>query len=99
MAQFGNFTDIGVDISDYIATIEIRKPPNNFFDVSLIGQIADAFERLDKEDGCRVILLCAQGKHFCVGNDFSKPAADVTRHDGHKNPLYAMGVRLFQSVK
>lgn len=99
MAQFGNFTDIGVDISDYIATIEIRKPPNNFFDVSLIGQIADAFERLDAEDSCRVILLCAQGKHFCAGNDFSKPAADVTRHDGHKNPLYAMGVRLFQTKK
>ena len=99
MAQFGNFTDIDVDISDYIATIEIRKPPNNFFDVSLIGQIADAFERLDAEDSCRVILLCAQGKHFCAGNDFSKPAADVTRHDGHKNPLYAMGVRLFQTKK
>ena len=99
MAQFGNFTDIGVDISDYIATIEIRKPPNNFFDVSLIGQIADAFEGLDAEDSCRVILLCAQGKHFCAGNDFSKPAADVTRHDGHKNPLYAMGVRLFQTKK
>ena len=99
MAQFGTYQDIGVDIDAYIATIEIRKPPNNFFDVALIGQIADAFEALDNEDACRVIVLCAQGKHFCAGNDFSKPAADVTRHDGHKNPLYAMGVRLFQTKK
>lgn len=99
MAQFGNYQDIGVDIDAFVATIEIRRPPNNFFDVSLIGQIADAFEALDNVDDCRAIVLCAQGKHFCAGNDFSRPAADVTRHDGAKNPLYAMGVRLFRTKK
>lgn len=100
MAQHGNYPDIHVDIRDYVATVEIRRPPNNFFDLSLIDQIATAFETLDKDDSCRSIVLCAQGKNFCAGNDFSKAAADVTRVAGNrKNPLYDMGVRLFRTNK
>ena len=50
MAQMGPFKDIGVDIADLVATIEIRRPPHNFFDIELIRQIADACEALDKDD-------------------------------------------------
>ena len=35
---------------DMVATIEIRRPPHNFFDIELIRQIADACEALDKDD-------------------------------------------------
>jgi len=31
--------------------IEIRRPPNNFFDVALIREIAGALEALDDDDG------------------------------------------------
>ena len=31
------YTDIGVDIAGYVATVEIRRPPNNFFDIVLIN--------------------------------------------------------------
>ena len=36
------FTDIGVEKAGHVGTIEIRRPPLNFFDVALINQIADA---------------------------------------------------------
>lgn len=101
MTQFGNFKDIHVDINDFVATVEIRRPPNNFFDISLINQLGDAYEQLDNVDEVRALVLCAQGKHFCAGNDFSAPQADVTRSGttGHKNPLYEAGVRLFRTKK
>ncbi len=100
MTALAKFDDITVDIKDYVATVEICRPPNNFFDLSLIDQIATAFETLDTMDSCRAILLCAQGKNFCAGNDFSKASADVTRVSGdRKNPLYEMGVRLFRTKK
>ena len=99
MTQFGNYSDIHVDIHDFVATIEIRRPPNNFFDVSLIDQLASAHEALDNEDSCRAILLCSQGKNFCAGNDFSKASTDVTNVASGKNPLYGMGVRLFKTKK
>ena len=44
----GPFKDIGVDLDkDMVATIEIRRPPHNFFDIDLIHQIADACEALE----------------------------------------------------
>ncbi len=39
--------DISLAISDFIATVEIQRPPNNFFDFDLIREIADTYERLD----------------------------------------------------
>ena len=45
----GPFKDIGVEKSGLVATIEIRRPPNNFFDVALINQIADALEEFDRD--------------------------------------------------
>ncbi|HTP61251.1 MAG TPA: enoyl-CoA hydratase-related protein, partial [Burkholderiales bacterium] len=54
--------DIGVELADFVATVEIRRPPHNFFDYALIQQIADAFESLDGDPACRAIVLAAQGK-------------------------------------
>ena len=38
------FTDIGVEKHGHVGLIEIQRPPLNFFDISLINQIADALE-------------------------------------------------------
>ena len=53
--------------ADGVATVTIHRPPNNFFDTALIAAIADAFEALDDDPGCRAIVLAAEGKHFCAG--------------------------------
>ena len=64
----GPFKDIAVELDkDMVATIEIRRPPHNFFDIELIRQIADACEALDKDDQCRAVVLAAQGTAFCAG--------------------------------
>ena len=66
----GPFKDIGVDLEGHVATIEIRRPPHNFFDLALIHQIVDALEGLDENDACRAVVLAAQGKSFCAGANF-----------------------------
>ncbi len=71
MNTSATFTDIAVTREGHIATVEIQRPPHNFFDFSLIGQIADAFEALDADADCRVIVLASQGRSFCAGADFS----------------------------
>ena len=43
------FTDIGVEKVGHVGTIEIQRPPLNFFDISLINQIADALEEFDRD--------------------------------------------------
>jgi enoyl-CoA hydratase/carnithine racemase len=66
----GAFKDIGVETSDFVAVVEIRRPPNNFFDIALIRELAGAFEALDGDRSCRAIVLAAQGKAFCAGANF-----------------------------
>jgi len=97
--------DIQVSLDQHVALIEIQRPPNNFFDLSLICDIADALEALDKDDNCRVVVLAAQGKHFCAGADFSKRNTNDNREDTKSsgrpvsNPLYTAAVRLFATKK
>ena len=39
------FPDLGVEKHGHVTLIEIRRPPLNFFDLSLIQQIADMVAR------------------------------------------------------
>src|SRR6185369_9501459 len=103
-SNMGPFKDIGVDLADGVATIEIRRPPHNFFDIELIRQIADACEAIDKDDACRAIVLAAQGTAFCAGAKLGD-GADVQNvlvkksETGQAGHLYIEAVRLFRTAK
>lgn len=64
--------DVGVTLDGHVATIEMRRPPNNFMDVDLIAAIGTALEQLDGEPECRSIVLAAAGKHFCAGGNLKQ---------------------------
>jgi enoyl-CoA hydratase/carnithine racemase len=98
--------DLGIGIRDFVATVEIRRPPHNFFDFHLIRQIADTFEALDENPACRAIVLCSEGKSFCAGANFgdgSQVQADGSV-EGSINRigidhLYVEAVRVFSARK
>jgi enoyl-CoA hydratase/carnithine racemase len=102
-----NYTDIGVEKRDHVGLIEIRRPPLNFFDVSLINQIADALEEFDRDIEIRSCVLAAQGKAFCAGANFSDPARQEQEKRAESNPgenlpinhLYVQAVRIFRNQK
>jgi enoyl-CoA hydratase/carnithine racemase len=102
-----NYTDIGVEKHDHVGLIEIRRPPLNFFDVSLINQIADALEEFDRDVEIRCSVLAAQGKAFCAGANFSDPARQEQEKRAEGNPgenlpinhLYVQAVRIFRNQK
>ncbi len=62
--------ELTVEIRDFVATVEIQRPPHNFFDFALIRQIADTYEKIDADASARAILLCSDGKSFCAGANF-----------------------------
>jgi enoyl-CoA hydratase/carnithine racemase len=101
----GPFKDIAVEKSGHVALVEIRKPPNNFFDIALIGEIATAFETLDEDGGCRAIVLAAQGKVFCAGANFGgdPDMSEESKKTGGEMPgiraLYTEALRLFRTRK
>lgn len=98
--------ELGIEIHDFVATVEIQRPPHNFFDFHLIRQLADTLETLDEDPTCRAILLCSQGKSFCAGANFgdgSQVQADGSV-EGSLNRvgvdhLYVEAVRVFSAKK
>lgn len=99
MTAFDPFGDVHVTLADgHVAVAEIRRPPNNFFDKKLIGSIADAFEALGKDDRCRAIVLCSEGRHFCAGADFSNRPAREDEPSLDTGHLYDEAVRLFATT-
>ena len=98
-------SDIGIEKSGHVALIEIRRPPNNFFDIPLIKELAGAFESFDEDIHIRAVVLAAQGKAFCAGANFSD-GSTLDAQGRRPNepgpgvaPLYVEGNRLFRTKK
>jgi 2-(1,2-epoxy-1,2-dihydrophenyl)acetyl-CoA isomerase len=96
MADQQQTADVTVDLGeDFVATVEMHCPPDNYFDSGLIQQLADAYQALDAHPGCRAIVLCAEGKHFCAG---AKLAGGGDGLGGGSRALYAQAARLFETT-
>ncbi len=94
------FKLIGCTMAGHVAEVELRTGPNNFVSNDLVGEIGDAFEWLDTQDECRSIVLCAEGKHFCAGADFSRRGSDGVATDGRNGKhLYKHAQRLWKTKK
>jgi len=100
-------SDIAIEKHGHVALVEIRRPPNNFFDIALIQDIAGAFESFDEDGDIRAIVLAAQGKAFCAGANFGDGSAldksgqqpsELSRQQAVQH-LYLEGNRLFRTKK
>ncbi|MGH7039059.1 MAG: enoyl-CoA hydratase/isomerase family protein [Stellaceae bacterium] len=103
MSSTAEYRDIGVSRAGHVATVEMRRPPHNFFDSALIAEIGTAFEALDADPDCRAIVLAAEGRSFCAGADFSKRMDTGTVQESARSPvgkhLYKEAIRLFRTQK
>ena len=89
--------EVGVSIEGHIATVEIRRPPNNFLDLDLIGSLAAALEELDRKQEVWSIVLAAEGKHFCAGANLKQRLDDPAlglKHATRPRHLYQEAQRL-----
>ena len=85
---------VSVDLADHVATVEIHRPPHNWFDIAVMTELADAILGLDDEPDCRAVVLCSEGKNFCAGADLKgSDLLDAT------TTLYEQAARLFSNRK
>jgi enoyl-CoA hydratase/carnithine racemase len=99
------FGDVSIGVGDdHGATVEIRRPPDNYFDADLISSIVDAYSWAEEQAGARAIVLCSQGKNFCAGANFNARAASTGSASGPPigagggaRELYQEAVRLFEA--
>lgn len=93
--------DVYCDLGpDHVATVEIRRPPNNFLDLPLVASLADCYEALDRVDECRVIVLTSEGRHFCAGANFGDPSSETAQSAALPGRhLYDEAARLIATTK
>ncbi len=87
---------------EHVATVEIHRPPANYFDAALIRELADAYDTIDADRSCRAIVLCSEGKHFCAGANFgaaSHPGEDPRALYREALRLYAAGTPVVAAVQ
>jgi enoyl-CoA hydratase/carnithine racemase len=85
---------VSVELADHVGTVEIHRPPHNWFDIGVMTELADAILGLDDEPECRALVLCSEGKNFCAG-------ADLTGSDllDSTTRLYGEAARIFSNRK
>jgi enoyl-CoA hydratase/carnithine racemase len=94
------YGDVSVVLQGHVATVEIHRPPHNFFDDILIEELADALDALAHEPECRAVVLASEGKSFCAGADFSRSAeGDDEITSGRVARLYHHALRIFAFSK
>jgi enoyl-CoA hydratase/carnithine racemase len=85
---------VTVALDGHVATVEIHRPPHNWFDIAVMTELADAVLGLDDEPECRAVVLCSEGKNFCAGADLKgSDLLDAT------TTLYEQAARLFSNRK
>ncbi len=89
-------------VADKIATITLNRPQaRNGYTVRMADELADAFDRADRDDGVRVAVLTGAGPDFTVGADLSGGGLDVSAEarDAWDEPAGRCSMRIFAMNK
>ncbi|MBT5435541.1 MAG: enoyl-CoA hydratase/isomerase family protein [Alphaproteobacteria bacterium] len=85
--------DIGIERHGHVVVAELRRPPHNFFDIRLLTELADQFDRLAADPSCRAVVLASQGKAFCAGAQLGE------KKNSSAGDVYQQARRLFAFPK
>ena len=90
--------EVSVTFDGHVAVITIHRPPHNYFDFSLIQQLAGIYEALAADERCRAAVLRSEGKNFCAGANFqARGDWGTDRLDAQAGQLYIEAIRLFRA--
>ena len=63
---------ITTEVNDHIMTITLDRPESlNSFNIAMLRELHDAFDRADSDDDVRVVIVTGAGRAFCAGADLS----------------------------
>jgi methylglutaconyl-CoA hydratase len=82
--------NLQVKVVGPVATVTLNRPEvHNALDEALIGNLAQAFQKLAVTEAVRVIVLEAEGKNFCAGADINwmRRGADLGREDNQRDAM------------
>jgi enoyl-CoA hydratase/carnithine racemase len=64
------YETIILDVADHVATITLNRPEAlNAFNIPMIAEMDELWERVRDDDDIRVVVMRADGRAFCIGRD------------------------------
>lgn len=93
------YEQIAVTTEGHIATVELRRGPNNHVNVPMIAEIGEALEGFDRNPDIRAVVLCSDGKHFSAGADLVTRDAEGREIGAGRRHLYKEAIRLVRAGK
>jgi enoyl-CoA hydratase/carnithine racemase len=96
-------TTLDVTVSNRVQTIILHRPDVlNAFNPVMMQDLLNAFDRADRDDDVRAVVVTASGRVFCAGADISGgPATFDHRQAGaaHRDTGGRVALRIFASTK
>jgi len=83
--------EVDVRSADRVAVVTFRRGSHNYLSYDLVTELAETFEDVAYQ-GCRSVVLRTDGRHFCAGADFRRPASRETGRD-----IFDVVPRLFRA--
>jgi len=104
------YREITYAVAEHIATVTLNRPDErNSYTVRMSDELAHAFDRADRDDDVRVVVLTGAGEHFCAGLDLSLSESDTPRAEfdtpddpdvgGWAEPAGRCSMRIFEMNK
>ncbi|HUI27269.1 MAG TPA: crotonase/enoyl-CoA hydratase family protein [Candidatus Kryptonia bacterium] len=100
-----SYEEIDYAAADGVLTITLNRPDRlNAFTATMCRELLDAFDRSDRDDAVRVVIVTGAGRGFCAGADLGSGGAafDNTqreRIDEHRDGGGLVSLRIFESKK
>jgi methylglutaconyl-CoA hydratase len=90
MAETSITPSLALSLAGDVATVRLTRPEvHNALDEALVGNLAQAFQKLSVTEAVRVVVLEAEGKSFCAGGDIGwmRRAAELPPDDNRRDAM------------
>lgn len=86
------YQQIRYEVADHVATLTLHRPEKlNVYSVQMMEEMIDAFDRADRDDEVRAIVVTGEGKAFCAGADLEMGAKVFDAAGTPGSPIRADG--------
>jgi enoyl-CoA hydratase/carnithine racemase len=98
------FDTLRYDVADAVATITLNRPDQlNAVNTTVIRELVEAFDRVDRDDDVRAVIVTGAGRAFCAGADLSRGGATFDgkgeRAEEHRDGGGLVTLRIFEMTK
>jgi enoyl-CoA hydratase/carnithine racemase len=98
----GGYEQIRYEVDDRVLTVTLNRPDRlNAYTSTMAGELIDAFDRADADDGVRAVVLTGAGRGFCAGADLGSGGSRFDYPEGaaHRDGGGKVSLRIFESAK